>query len=326
MGIGNSDRSQKKSNGCPNDEFARVEEMKKIYFGMCWILVLLFFAGCVYHENIKETPEIKPSETPQRVVPTETITQTPSDTPLLNTPRPTRIPTLAESEREKWLADLFEENLQCELPCWWGMIPGKTNRAEAEQMLWQLQNDGVNGIKQDGTYRMKDYAIASQFTTANVPYLFVYIRGNKETIETIQVYSLVHPGYSLDRILRQYGAPDEVRIASVNWGREKPPFLLYLLYLKKGFVILYDAEDKANYTENTIQACLTNQSEYLDMWNPEQPITREEYMELFYDDSLSSTYPLEVVQGTSIEDFTEWYRNPEHEPCFEIPRDIWPDE
>ena len=74
-------------------------------------------------------PDVKPSET-------ATLTHTPTNTPtLIPTLTWTPLPTLSAEAAHAKIKELLKTNGGCELPCWWGIIPGKTAWPEALHFL-----------------------------------------------------------------------------------------------------------------------------------------------------------------------------------------------
>src|SRR5690242_550646 len=60
------------------------------------------------------------------------VTATASETP---SPFPSPIPTLDTASARQQVLKLFETNNGCHLPCWWGIIPGKTKWDDALNIL-----------------------------------------------------------------------------------------------------------------------------------------------------------------------------------------------
>ena len=75
--------------------------------------------------------KVIPSTTPiptctSTVLPTSTATSSPSPTPTL-IPTETPWPALRGEEAQHRAEELIRNNANCTLPCWWGIVPGKTS-------------------------------------------------------------------------------------------------------------------------------------------------------------------------------------------------------
>ena len=105
-------------------------QSKTLIFLFCIILGLLVAncttvipTGTPELANIALTPTI---EIP--VLPTPTIT-------LTKTPEPTSEITSTPNHIRAKFMKLYSTNGNCSLPCWWGIIPGKTTLNEVHQLF-----------------------------------------------------------------------------------------------------------------------------------------------------------------------------------------------
>ena len=101
------------------------------------IITLVILTGCVSSTN----HENKGGTTQSALLPTSTVTLAPTETFTI-TPTPTFAPvprqpinTPVEKDKDKIALELLETNNDCELPCWWGIIPNKTRWTDAEVFL-----------------------------------------------------------------------------------------------------------------------------------------------------------------------------------------------
>lgn len=131
--------------------------MKKISWLMV-IIMALFLAGCSNLAAPTATLEASATEaTPTQITVTPSMTST--ITPELKhtstslSPTWTPLPTLDQADKQRLVSDLLSTNGGCRLPCWWGLIPGKTNWAQAFQFLSQLDpNIYITGKSKDLLY------------------------------------------------------------------------------------------------------------------------------------------------------------------------------
>jgi hypothetical protein len=126
----------------------------------------LFWTGCTNdingaHMNEAMTPvpvereatvtiAIPPTNTPHISPPTRTPvpdtatptavpnTATPTAIPLTATPKPLPTATLTNEQIDANLTELMLTNGGCELPCWWGILPGETSIDSARESLKAL--------------------------------------------------------------------------------------------------------------------------------------------------------------------------------------------
>src|SRR5215216_5270875 len=96
------------------------------------ILLIVMVANCISPRDISSQPfQTTPAPTAS-LTKTATITLEPlvtlefSQTPL---------PTLNSKNSSLTVQALMENNGECRLPCWWGVIPGKTSWHSAEEFL-----------------------------------------------------------------------------------------------------------------------------------------------------------------------------------------------
>lgn len=71
------------------------------------------------------------TKTPRPATATKTATMTATITETPGPPSPTPLPTLSDAQAEALALDLLKNNRGCDLPCWWGFVPGVTRPDEA---------------------------------------------------------------------------------------------------------------------------------------------------------------------------------------------------
>ena len=116
------------------------------------VILFLFLISCSSNQAVSSTPiqEILPASNPsptEATVPsTQTLTPTSTSVPIVSSaPTWTPFPTLSLTDGMRILPILIIGNLDCLLPCWGGVTPGKTNWQEAKQLLQPLS--GFASIK-----------------------------------------------------------------------------------------------------------------------------------------------------------------------------------
>ncbi len=102
---------------------------------------------------IIETPVVlKPTSSPGATLLSTTV---PNPTPNLTW---TPLPTLDKETSSRKITELMETNEGCELPCFWGIVPGQTTWQGAQQKLETFVSEiNVYGSAGNVTYNGNDY-------------------------------------------------------------------------------------------------------------------------------------------------------------------------
>ncbi len=190
--------------------------------------------------------------------PTSTSTATSTTATALPNPTWTPLPTIPPNQVEAEIENLLINPVNCNLPCWWGTVPGKSNWYEVERLLrtftteirrYALTNDLV------GYGVVVNIPEGINLTNQIGPFYTVNDRGIVKTIE-VALGNL--PNYSLSQVLTTYGPPSEVWLNTIDAPRAgSQPFRLLLFYKQQGFLIQYVTN--ASMIENLITGCFTNQ-------------------------------------------------------------------
>jgi hypothetical protein len=330
------------------------------------ILLLIFsiitvvITGCTSHTSINIP---SPSVTKGISTPVITVTSIPpfSDTSTLTseifTPVTTRTivptqptltqtmePTLTEAESEERILELLKTNGNCKLPCFWGIVPGKTTWPEVQQLFLHLGADIVDYIPR--MYRNTD--IKAHYIYSDVPAKQLGINAGvfeaNDQIDSMRI-DLSGAGFAANmqrfffkEVLLELGEPTQVWM-SLGTGSEAgdAPYLGYnfwLFYEQIGLVVEYGGAAQKINTEYRV--C------------PNQPhfVGGQEWQEgsgniSFVMQSPENTRPLpDLVRGTSEEfgftrtieeaaslspkDFYKLITLGNEPACFDTPRDIWP--
>ena len=154
------------------------------------------------------------------------------------------------------LADMLATNGGCELPCWWGIIPGETSAHDAQQeFLSYGKSISIWGWEEDpwGTrHRMSLFGSRGDYPFDHV---LEHIFYEKEGVVTL-IGALGHaPGwpadewstsprfaqdwdrYSIDQVLTRLGEPSQVLLH--YWVEMEMPYSIGLLYEEQGILIEY---------------------------------------------------------------------------------------
>jgi hypothetical protein len=188
---------------------------------------------------------------------TPTATWTPPPTPTLTpTSAPTWTPdaTLSPQKARALVKDLLANNGGCQFPCWWGMIPGRTDWNTAKHFL----DTFVKKIEVFQDYQK----IKVDFPVHIIVYIIRYETGDgvednfTVDVENGMIFAFMVSGFRVQQLLTNYGPPDEVYIHAEPYHSDgsPPTFTLAVYYGQKYFWTEYEFEGKI--VGNTIQGCL----------------------------------------------------------------------
>jgi hypothetical protein len=306
-------------------------------------LVLIVLAtGCVPSARETETPQPMSTATP-----TEALTYTPTSAPTaVSKNPPSTIPTLPEGQAKDQLLDLLANNGECQLPCLWGITPGKTTNLEARAILLPLSAisilthladdspDGIWMIYHENELRTSiklNYLFGSDGVisrivfkageTKEVPDGFLPIYDSKTFGEQL------HP-YMLSGILSEFGRPASVIIqTSGELITGSGGFEILLIYPEQGIFVHYTTQMEADGTN--ARGCPANAEVELELypsgdadafakalsqtkWAFAWPVLAEN----------PSWKPIDKATSMSVEQFYETFKQPT-DKCIETPLKEW---
>lgn len=288
-----------------------------------FISIIIFLTSCSSTPVQQATEDV--NKTPSQTV---TVGQTKTSTV---TPRvqPTPFVTVEEKTRTPLnIVDLFTTNGGCELPCWWGITPGKTKVVDAVNILNQLDSKINSEFNKDWIYTI----ITAPKKLSPIEQVEVDLYHENEIVQQIKVYGFNWPGYGLSKVLTTYGEPDEILIHSYkSEAAPYPDFRLVLIYATKGFVVFYGGgEGRTMYEGEDNVGCL-GQEPTLHLYPPNKEFTHDElygYIFGFYLPSLSEDdilRPVEEATGLDKHDFYMYYKQESNKDCIRTPKNIWVD-
>ena len=259
-----------------------------------------------------EGQEVEPSVT---VSPSQTLSIT--KTPNIGTP----LPVLPTDEAKKMVQELLENNAGCRLPCWWGIVPGKTTWIEARHFLESF----AVYIGETGGVRVP---LPSPYSNATYMDHGYYI--NNGIVEYISIYNYsLAPNYYLPKFLENYGQPSEVWIQTFSqeeigqWN-----FTYYLFYMDKGILVEYGLGTSIEnaVVDDKLQNCLKHaESPLIYLWSPEQNKMsfQEAKQKFILPQNLPEPMSLLDATGMDVKTFFETFKNPDAITCIQTPKDLW---
>jgi hypothetical protein len=328
------------------------------------LLFLLLLAACTTPSLPSPTGAIAPSNIPNpsvtststlvptlilvpspsaTITPTSTAPQTGTPTPQpTSTPTPTMIPTLAEGDAYARLLELLQTNYGCQLPCWWGIVPGLSTFADAQAQFIPLMGITDFYYTDDGggfglRYPVNDLLLDIYLEQWVLP------RGN--TIEKIYIstqmlrktdngfvevfdsdsYNKILGAYTLSGILSGFGSPSRVLIRAENYGTYPMTEYIFitLIYPEKGVFVRYKifSERKGD----VFSGCPSKA--FIDLWLI-PPNIGDNYQDILslgrgWEGDMHSIKPLEEATQMTVDEFYRTFKEPT-DICVQTPVNIWP--
>jgi hypothetical protein len=230
-------------------------------------------------------------------------------------------PTLTTVESKRLVRDLLENNAGCQLPCWWGITPGKTTWAEARSFLESF----ALYIGETGAVRVPLPAPYSNATYMDHGYSI-----KNGIIDIIYIYNYnLAPNYYLPKFLEDYGQPSEIWIRTFSQAEiGQQNFAFDLFYMDKGILIEYGTETPIEdvVVDGKLQNCLNNaDSPFIYLWSPEKTkMSFQDAKQKFLDTrNLPEPKPLLEATGMDGKTFYETFKNPDTDICIETPKYLW---
>lgn len=311
--------------------------MKK-YYSLALIVVLM--TACIPGAATvaPHRPSPMPTSAEQTTMPTVTATTDVMPSPVPPTSTATLTPTLTASEREARVVEWLETNAGCELPCWWGVVPGATTWRETQRLLQSVGARTLPEKKPDGTvvhgtggFDFDERSIYNGVSFIERAGVIDAIHLHAESPLNPDGFQTAWMRYSPHNLMRRYGKPSRVLVKSAYSVPTDPAdprvgYSLWLIYDHLGFLIGY--EGVVAY-EPVYHICprfdggedIARIEAYLQSPAGELPLN--EAIESY---RLFPRYfrTLEVVSGLSIDEFYALFAQTETPACFDAPGDNWP--
>ena len=317
------------------------------------IIGLVFIASCGVSTGSLETqPQLSPTisitknvSLSQTLGPTQTTLPTSKAIPAL-------IPTLPMEEARKKFLDLLANNGNCNLPCLWGITPGKSSFQEARIILEPLSGLSsrtyLNTLGSGSISPSYDNGVDLSIYTS----LHFLANTNDNIINRISfraeahskiayggyenVYNSAFFGdrvkfYELPNLLSVQGMPAAVLVSTLA----KPPtrggedgFYLLLLYPDRGMLVYYTAEWKK--VDKNVFGCFANAHVELELFPSGHGDSFSEFLSQTkwanmwpIPDNSPTWKSIEKATPMTLEKFYETFHNPT-DKCIETPANLWP--
>jgi hypothetical protein len=289
-----------------------------------------------------QTPTITSKPILKTVTPTKKATQALEP----ENPEPILLPTFTDLQAEEFILDSQSRNAGCDLPCWWGIIPGVTDLDKAIEKIAIL---GLNFYFRKGVFWVDNNPDRKIISTglSITKYSFgttSYFFSENGQIEVIKVVAETSPGiweliygdpfyleamkrFYPDNLLSSYGKPDQVLLYVLDASDPNAPdYFLHLYYPKKGILIEYYGQSKEQ--KDGLQICPNTAMVSLWLGSPEKDLSilelRSHAIMTNEDDErsfLSNFLPIEDAAGMDVAEFYETFKA--GDACLQTPPELW---
>ena len=199
----------------------------------------------------------------------------------------TSIPFPTPENGENYMDDKLNKleilNKNCELPCWWGIEPGKTKWAQTQELIYPI-------IISEGDYQPRIIKNKNQldetiyvffinvseniwpFQKYGVPYYQAYqISDQSQDITFMRTHiGLNDNNFSIPDILTEFGRPEDIFIG--HWILS-PHFYTYIEIYYPDYGIMFTYEAETFTAEDGSSNVCFNQGPQVDLWDPSTNIS-----------------------------------------------------
>ena len=300
------------------------------------LITLVLFSSCTnptplispsYTSSPSKTVDIRKTETPTpfpTIVPTS-IQASPTATMLAATATPT---PLSKEQIDRWILDKINNRGNCELPCWWDVIPGKTTWDEALAMLQPFASEVRAGKMMGDTFSayMAFDKPPEGVTTASALYISFIVKNN--IIQTLSIDSVDQVStLQLPNLLKEYGPPsggvwvDGYSGSAFDYGPRQVAIHIY--YPDSGVFAQYDAPG-GEVKSGNLYNCLAY-GPLLYLWSPEAGVSYNQAIQGLGLDFQFPFLPSRIALGMDEQQFYEAYKDKENNQgvCLKTPVDLW---
>jgi hypothetical protein len=301
---------------------------KILYFLSLSILFLFFTSSCrpegitITPMSSKQTNQFPTKSNPTIILQATGMFTTPtvSFNPISSSiPPVTQVPTISPTEVPNFVTNLILNDVNCLLPCWLGIHPGKTTWDQAWHFLKSFSTqfgDSMedNIVTENGIITIIKYAILYKISQEESGGAIFSIKN--DIVKNIEIDPTgMEQFYPMPRLIKKLGTPDGVYISTFSdYGSHGD--------LEFGILMVYD-EIRAYYlfegekVGETIRSCVNSQ-----LVGP-----RLELGELLAgnEDLVPKGWlPIETATGVSIETFVLRSQDTKNKECLETPARLWP--
>ncbi len=292
----------------------------KLYFNV--VITILILVGCI-EEPSTVTTTSQPASIPTNtaiVMATETLLPTVTSTPIFTAIPRQPINTPSEKEKDKIALELLKTNNDCELPCWWGIIPNQTRWSDAEVFLKPFSS--IYERQPPNEWFVYDVNTSLPIEFSEVSAVRAVFAAKEGVVKEIEVDSFDINTYQLSSFIKRFGVPSQVLIStySSDYGMPKNqvPLSINLYYPEKGINALYGTTATVNGSQ--IYGCL-ERSPIIFLWSPQEHTRSVDYI-IGWDKHHIAYLDVEQAIGLDVQEFYQKYVNSDTR-CLQTPTNLW---
>lgn len=256
----------------------------------------------------------------------------------------TYLPTREQNQSNSEIVEeSLVENDICELPCWRGLQPGKSDLLSVLRIMVGLEiSRPSNELEGFDVYI---FSLPPEQFIGSTSYtgffaddkLYGQVIGLIPSIPSEEGHRLIDANYSLQAILSRYGVPSSVLIAlrgsSADPGEGLAEYTLWIIYEPNGTAITYVGEHQLPaISEDIILVCPSLESTtFINLFLSEDASNTLSIIEFFSGGYLNLSNFLDSGQlktweeatGTSLDDFSELFKIQGRQNCFQSDKSLW---
>jgi hypothetical protein len=290
--------------------------MKLKITAFCILILQMSIIGCTHTPNTIvvtptpttiSSPTTSPLVSPSSKLSTQTLIPFPVETPQ---------PTLEPGQEKGAIQTLLQNNVDCDAPCFWEIIPGETTLENAKRKLvyFRINLQYVTRLENKDYY---EFTYEFDNGLSITPHLMV----QEGIVGNIQVYiapELQLPdtprswlAYSPEMLVTRYGLPNRV---DFFLGRHEPSrYNMQMYFDDKNLITQYGSFD-ISFVPDGIRVCpVTDQYDSVSIWlgkNQEHPP--------------KLAVPLEEAASLTLEEFAELMLGNPEDACFDLKEEVFP--
>jgi hypothetical protein len=317
--------------------------MRNIQRVLYLLMVLFLAAGCAEHsrpstESIAAS-QLMPSTTliPAAAFTPSLTTFTPSASTITPTRTPTIVPTPTQlPEIRQQIIQLFEPNPECQLPCWWGIVPGESTWDYARRFLEPISYRISDAYIYSDLPGLVNYTIVvplpvNQYTPWSKDNQIYVVDTQTDIIKAIYAPAEDFEQYQIPNLLETYGPPVEILFSGGHGFGDKYFVSLYMYYPAYGFLATHITTVAWEDTlDGFVSACYHESSE-LFIWPPDQTMSYEDMVPFGMTDFTEITMELfqeffqslNMVTGFDEAGFYYAFVNSELPVCIDVQTQSW---
>lgn len=288
------------------------------------VIVSIIFVTIRYAHGI---PPIENTDIAVTQTSTSTIIDSPTIKPT-SSPLPdaflwTPIATFPSYIADPTITAIYKNN-NCRLPCWQGIIPGKTSWNDAWQFLGRIAQNEYPGEYWFRGANDKYYFFELHLIKPSQDYQYgivnILVRKSDFIIDNISLNVGVEKDFRLQEILREFGRPNNI----YYFGYDRPGgynMWLYLYYPDDGFIASYFTNLETNDSSIRRHEVCFQKTIYLTLWPndyhivfPSVDVNAPEVDEYF----IQYVVPIDKIADITIDEFYNNNKDKEGEVCFEV--------